>query len=102
MTGEQNAESVCGCSNCGEPIAAHCCTHLVPHCPGKCPDLDLAFLGVVVLCGDCGAEGPERPRSMAALQAAREAGWSRCYRGSGEVWRCPPCRAHIDGSERGA
>lgn len=48
--------------------------------------------GVVVLCGDCGTEGPERPRSMAAREAAREAGWSRCYRGSGEVWRCPSCR----------
>lgn len=27
------------CSNCGAPIAGHCTVHLVPCCPGKCPDL---------------------------------------------------------------
>jgi hypothetical protein len=25
------------CSNCGWPTAAHCTTHLIPCCPGRCP-----------------------------------------------------------------
>jgi len=25
-----------GCSNCGQPLALHCKTHVVPCCPGRC------------------------------------------------------------------
>lgn len=52
-------------------------------------------LAYFVTCADCPTEGPSAPGAMAARQAARDTGWSRCYRGSGEQFRCPDCRNGI-------
>lgn len=38
------------CSNCGWPIRDHRCGHLIPHCPGKCRDIE------DVLDGGCDGE----------------------------------------------
>lgn len=46
-----------------------------------------------VTCADCGACGPIASRSALARSQAKAEGWSRCYRGRGEQFRCPGCRA---------
>lgn len=46
-----------------------------------------------VTCADCGAAGPTAHRSAIARFRAQQSGWSRCYRGRGEQFRCPGCRA---------
>lgn len=46
-----------------------------------------------VTCADCGVNGPVTFSSATARGSAKRAGWSRCYRGRGEQFRCPGCRA---------
>lgn len=46
-----------------------------------------------VTCADCGACGPTASSASMARARAKHEGFSRCYRGYGEQFRCPGCRA---------
>lgn len=43
-------------------------------------------------CSICGTAGDVQPSSTLARQWGKAAGWSRCYNGAGEQFRCPECR----------